>query len=475
MATKKHRYTRSGGFSGAKAYMWYVKCRKKCHDAVDRSFYDAIILAIALLLGGCQPKVYLMPTPIGIDHAPLAFELSENSKDSNLLYTLFATNRRPFESPLNNRRYTIFPSDSLRLGYVVHRVGDKYMSWDDLQRESLEGGRSQDLLIDQIWSREMAHYDLANNMTQKSGRAEGFFYEINQALDKMYNKDLLVYVHGANSNFYRGTAQGSQYFHFTGHNTVVLTFSWPSAENLLKYKTDVLHARQTVPAFARLIEVLAKRTEAEKINILAYSAGAQVVSPGLAYFRKLYPGLEADEIKKQLRIGEVYLAAPDTDFAPFVDRYMKFKDIVDRTTINLNQNDKILRFAALQNGISRLGRPDRNELTVEEGQALVEALHSDKLDILNVGDSSALRLGGAHDSWYTHPWVSNDLLLLMLFNASPEQRGLVEYRLGNGEKGYYFPDNYDQVIREILKKGREEFQKKAQKEKETREEDQPDR
>jgi hypothetical protein len=42
MATQKHRYTRIGGFSGAKAYIWYVEYRKKCHDAVDRSFYDAI-------------------------------------------------------------------------------------------------------------------------------------------------------------------------------------------------------------------------------------------------------------------------------------------------------------------------------------------------------------------------------------------------------------------------------------------------
>jgi len=42
MARKKHRCTRSGGFSGVKAYIWYVECREKFHDEVDRSFYDAI-------------------------------------------------------------------------------------------------------------------------------------------------------------------------------------------------------------------------------------------------------------------------------------------------------------------------------------------------------------------------------------------------------------------------------------------------
>ena len=419
------------------------------------------IFGLALLLFACQPKVYLMPTPIGIDPESLAFELSEVTKDSNLLYTLYATNREPFNNPFKTNNYSIFPSDSLRLGYAIHRVGDKEMSWIDLHRESLGGGRSQDLLIELIRTREMAHYDLADNMKQHFDRAEGFFYEINQALDKMYSKDLLVYVHGANSNFYRATAQGAQFFHFTGHNAVVLSFSWPSAESLLRYKVDVLHASQTVPAFARLIEVLAQNTKAKNINILAYSAGAQVVSPGLAYLRNLYPELKPHQLKEHLRIGEVYLAAPDTDFGPFIDRYMKFKDIVERTTININQNDKVLRYAAMSNGISRLGRPNRKELSEEEGRALIEALKRDNLEILNVGASKALKLGGAHDSWYRHPWVSNDLLLLMLFNASPEERGLIEYRLGNGEIGYYFPPNYDQIIMETIRKGREELWQEA--------------
>lgn len=69
----------------------------------------------------------------------------------------------------------------------------------------------------------------------------------------------------------------------------------------------------------------------------------------------------------------MYLAAPDTDFGPFINRYMKFIDIVERTRININQNDKVLRHDAMSNGISRLGRPNREELSEEEGRALIEA------------------------------------------------------------------------------------------------------
>lgn len=86
--------------------------------------------------------------------------------------------------------------------------------------------------------------------------------------------------------------------------------------------TDVLHAQQSVPAFSRFIELLATHTKARNINILAYSAGAQIVAPGLAYFSEKYPDESKAELKKRLRIGEVYFAAPDTSFKPFVERYL---------------------------------------------------------------------------------------------------------------------------------------------------------
>jgi putative protease len=42
MAKQKFRPTSHGGFSGAKAYIRYGELLKKCHNAVGRTFYDAI-------------------------------------------------------------------------------------------------------------------------------------------------------------------------------------------------------------------------------------------------------------------------------------------------------------------------------------------------------------------------------------------------------------------------------------------------
>jgi esterase/lipase superfamily enzyme len=419
--------------------------------------YFIITLILVLLLAGCQPKVYLMPPPVSQHPASLLFSLSEDNLDDNLLHTLYATNRSPYDKSKGSTGYTIFPSDTLELGYVVHSVGDEGTTWDDLLHQSLNPNRDKKLLLKQIFARGVVRYDEKDSLQQVPAKAEGFYEQVNRSLENSFDSDLLVYVHGANSNFYRATAQGAQLFHYSGHNALVLSFSWPSAENLLKYKTDVLHAKKTVPAFARLIELLAYHTKARNINILAYSAGAQVVAPGLAYFREIYPTMSSAELKKKLRIGEVYFAAPDTAFKPFINRYLKFKDIVERTTINFNKNDNVLLLAAFQNRSSRLGRPDINELTEEEGWKIVELTESPQLNILDVGRSEGLALGGAHDFWYNNPWVSNDLLLLLLFNVDPIQRGLEPHYNENGAKFYRFPSDYDRRIQQILQQEKEAF------------------
>ncbi len=401
-----------------------------------------ILLVFFLFLTGCQPKVYLMPPPESLKPGSQFFDLSEDSLDDNLLHTFYVTNRLSLEDPTPGKRYSIFPSQYLRFGYVAHSVGEEGSKWEDIYGQSLQADREEDLLIKRVWLREVAVYDQEDNMKEKTDKGDGFFDQLNKTLDKNFSKDLLVYVHGANCNFYRGTAQGAQFYHFLGHNSVVLSFSWPSAENILKYSLDVAHAKKSVPSFANLIEILARRTKARKINIIAYSAGAQIVAPGLAYLRDLHPDESADDLKKRLKVGEVYFAGPDTEYKQFAGQYLKFKDIVDRTSINMNYNDSVLWLAEFQSGKSRLGRPNLEELTKEDKKMYLDAIFASKLDILNVGDSVSLDLGGAHDSWYSHPWVSNDLLLLLMFNASPEERGLLEFRPEIGGKAYYFPDDY---------------------------------
>lgn len=448
--------------------MWHCLTSKMINTTRMRALmianfkrYFFLLLPCFLFLTGCQPKVYLMPSPFGIEPESELFGHTTDLQDENFLYTLYATNRKPLELDDSSERYSIFPSDTIRLGWTVHRVGDEGMSWDEFFEESIRTDRSKDLLLHSEYTREIVSHDISHDVEEISPQEAGYFYELNTILDKTLDKDILIYVHGANCNFYRATAQGAQFFHFTGHNTVVLTFSWPSAENLFKYKTDVLHAKKTIPAFAEMIELLATHSKARSINILAYSAGAQVAAPGLAYLRDLYPDESSESLRKRLRIGEVYFASPDTAFKPFVERYLKFKDIVKRTTVNFNRNDAVLRLSAMQNGVSRLGRPDGTELNENERQLFLDAMNTPYLNVLDVGDSAALNLGRAHDSWYNNSWVSMDVLMLLLFNLDPLERGLEEYWNKEVAKTYRFPEDYETRLRKISHENRAMLKEKV--------------
>ena len=78
-----------------------------------------------------------MPSPVGMRSDAPIFNLADDNKDENLLTTLYATNRQPADEADRSVAYTIFPSDNLRLGFVIDSVGGKGRSWDEIYEISL--------------------------------------------------------------------------------------------------------------------------------------------------------------------------------------------------------------------------------------------------------------------------------------------------------------------------------------------------
>jgi len=165
--------------------------------------YYLMICVLLLLVSGCQPKVYLMPPPIGIDPGGKLFDLSENDRDGNLLHTLYATNRVPIARMSGLQGYTINPSDSIRLGFVVHSVGDENMNWEELYRQSTTNERSKDLLLRQVYVREIVEYQKEENIGGLPEKADGYFAQLNENLARRFDKDI-----NADFEVYRGCAIG---------------------------------------------------------------------------------------------------------------------------------------------------------------------------------------------------------------------------------------------------------------------------
>ncbi len=257
-------------------------------------------------------------------------------------------------------------------------------------------------------------------------------------------------MHGANTGVGRAAGQAAQYRHFTGRNSVVLAYMWPSAGNFLRFGHDVKASAATAPAFAQMVRLLARHTRAEHINVIAYSSGASVASPGLALLGTPTEGYDPHSV----RLGEVYFPAPDADFRSFVNDVKVYQPYPRRITVTVNMNDTVLALSQMHQRASRVGRPDPDELTEEESRWVIDASNELDFDLLSARDEDLPGMSRrSHVFWYDDPWVSSDVVLKMVFHLPPKDRGLLENHRDSELEFWTFPDDYE----ERLKKTRERF------------------
>jgi esterase/lipase superfamily enzyme len=404
---------------------------------------------VATLLGGCaSPPMRLMPTPISFQSGDVdPFGKAGYEVLGTEVPVLYVTNRGAvIERP--EPILTILPSERLRMGVAHVRIGDDTLDWETLHRLSTSDDPDERPIVALDRLEPIASLS-STETVQASTDAEAFFDLVNRALAASESSELLVYVHGANNTVPRAAAQAAQLRHFTGRRMVVLSFMWPSAGSMLRYLTDVGNAGASVDPFARLIELLGTHTRASAIDVLAYSAGAQIVSPGLVKLAVARPGESRDQLGKRLRLGQVYFAAPDIDTRRFVSELGLYIDVVGRVSVAANLNDSALRFAAFVHRASRAGRPDTTELDAEQSSFLVDATRELGFDAIKVDPNAIPALARrSHAFWYEDPWVSADLLGVFLLNAGPQQRGLdMQITTSGGRYWTFPPDFYDRVVR----------------------------
>jgi esterase/lipase superfamily enzyme len=424
------------------------------HMANHRSLLYLIIGILTVAAVGCHKTVFLMPTPAIMATRELnPFSINHNLEESNRVEVIYATNRTPMGDG-DSRTYTIFPGNELRLGIAHFTIGSKETDWRQIFKWSTSEENRDRPALHLEYLQELAVIPLDDESSMIPKEIESLAASINDVLAHSVDKDIMVYVHGANSSVYRATAQAAQYRHFTGRNSVVLAFLWPSAENLLFYGTDVRHAQKSAPAFMRLITLLNEYATAKNINILAYSAGSQIVSPGLAILGREKKG----ERRRKLRLGEVYFAGADIGIDSFVEHLQTYLDIPRSVTLTINLKDTVLAMAEWHHGVSRAGRPKAKDLRPEAAQWGRNASVHCGLDIIRSDEKTVIGLSsGAHDFWYGHPWISSDVLVQFLFHADPLKRGLVENYNEHGLRYWTFPPDYpDRIIGTILEAKKEE-------------------
>ena len=172
----------------------------------------------------------------------------------------YATNRLPV-GPRAGRLYAVVPGRDLHTGVATVRIGEEGTTWDKIYAWSTGASDDRRPFLHLTNLNEQATIDSDTPLTPE---ATAWFAEINAALEQSRDKDIIVYVHGANTTVERAAGQAAQLHHFTGRNSIVLLFAWPTAENFLRYSRDMVTAFGAAPHLAKLIELLDANTERQE-------------------------------------------------------------------------------------------------------------------------------------------------------------------------------------------------------------------
>jgi hypothetical protein len=404
-----------------------------------------LIALVALVVGTVaisfhQPPMRLMPTPAVLrDGLPDIFAPAPGTARDNRIEVFYVTNRLAV-GPRNDRLYAVVPGRDLNVGIASMAIGEETTTWDEIHAWSrgLRDDRRPFIRLTRMAELGSIVDGAPDPQVPLTPGTRAWLTALDTALEKHRDKDIIIYVHGANATVERAAGQAAQLQHFTGNNSIVLLFCWPTAENFLRYSRDMVTAYGAAPQLARTIDLIARHTRARNIDVLTYSAGGTVGSDGLAM-----AGRAANAGGQNPRLGEVYHAAPDADTRGFVDDLKDYVRVTRRVTVAANMGDSALRLSALINRASRAGRPDMAELSPEATAFLLDANKAWGLEVVRVRPEDIPGLArGSHTFWYDDPWVSSDVLLKLLFELPPAQRGLVAGQVGEGTY-WQFPQDYE--------------------------------
>jgi hypothetical protein len=277
-----------------------------------------------------------------------------------------------------------------------------------------------------------------------------FAASIDEAIDRSGGEDVFVYVHGFDTTVPKNAAYSAELFNYLGRRGAIVLFAWPSAGDLFGYAEDKTSARASVRTFRKCLQLLGSRTKARKIHILAHSAGTPLALAGIDELRLLNDDMSAIEARRALRLGRLILAAPDMDF------YMAFNaladgatDLPERVTIYDSRTDHALELAEWLCGGIRLGR-SLGEFERRDIGFLSTVGNVDVIDVTNAEHHGGAWLG--HSYFWKNPWVSTDVMLTLLTDATPADRGL-QFDPGRRVHGFEddYPDRIGPIARELIR------------------------
>jgi len=405
-----------------------------------RVMLGAAFLALVGLLAGCAGDEIAhstMPAPIRMRDARFDFarHVAPEDRASNVLPVLFATLRAPAPEGAPER-YLARAGSAVRLGVAHVELGEPAWSFEDLaasdRTSTLETPRP-------------ARVVAVEEFGPVGGTAdEAFIAAIDRQVLRSPTGEVVIYIPGYRVTFNQVITLMGAWAHYLGRSSAVVAFSWPTGTQWWNYVTDCRRARAHIPAIARLVALVAERSKATRLNLIAFSCGSPLLAEALVSLRERHPGEDHAALQRRYRIANAIFVAADIDLTTFARAHLPaLLDVARRTEVYISEDDLALKVSGWLARASRLGRPRLQELTREDLETLASNERLVGIDVAGV--YGAHEMGGirGHGYWVANQRVSSDVLLSMVYPFDPAWRGLV-HQPGLGM--WTFPEDYPQRV-----------------------------
>lgn len=188
--------------------------------------------------------------------------------------------------------------------------------------------------------------------------AEEFVADINAALASRppEDREILLFVHGYNTNMTSAILRLGQFVEDTGFRGVPVLFSWASSGQTLKYVYDMNSAIQARDALERTA-ILLSTTRAKGFDVVAHSMGNLLTVETMRQME--IKGL----FKRKGRLQNIILASPDIDIDVFTSQVASIPPKDRRFFVLIAKDDRALGLSRrIAGGINRVGSADPDQL-----------------------------------------------------------------------------------------------------------------
>jgi esterase/lipase superfamily enzyme len=178
-----------------------------------------------------------------------------------------------------------------------------------------------------------------------------FLKAVSESVAKSAAKDAFIFVHGYNVTFEDAARRTGQFAFDLRFIGAPILYSWPAKGRVRDYLADEANVIWTVPHFERFLGLIADRSGAMRIHVIAHSMGNRAVCDALKTLssRRMGPN--------DVLLSHLVLAAPDIDAETFRELAVALKQMSNHVTLYASSRDKAIQASQKLHENPRAGAP----------------------------------------------------------------------------------------------------------------------